>query len=135
MVEMTGVYLGEKHCETTHGPSGTKLSTDAPKDNAGKGDSFSPTDLVGVALATCILTTMAIVAERDGVDLKGSTYRVTKEMSANPRKIERLAVYLKLPAKTSDHDRKKLEHVAMTCPVHRSLHPDVQLPIVFEWTL
>jgi uncharacterized OsmC-like protein len=135
MVEMTGVYQGEKHCETTHGPSGAKLSTDAPKDNAGRGEAFSPTDLVAVALATCILTTMGIVAERDGVDLKGSTYRVTKEMHANPRKIERLAVSIKLPARIEPEYRKKLEHIALTCPVHRSLHPDVQMPVTFEWAL
>ncbi len=135
MVEMTGVYQGEKRCETTHGPSQSKLSTDAPKDNAGKGEAFSPTDLVGAALATCILTTMAINAEKDGVDLKGSTFRVTKEMSANPRKIQRLAVDLKLPARIETEYRKKMEHIALTCPVHRSLHPDVELPISFEWTL
>ncbi len=135
MVEMKGIYQGDKRCETTHGPSGSKLSTDAPKDNAGKGEAFSPTDLVGAALATCILTTMAIVAERDGKDIRGSTFRVTKEMSANPRKIERLAVYLQLPSHFDSEYRKKLEHIALTCPVHRSLHPDVQLPLTFEWTL
>jgi putative redox protein len=135
MVEMTGVYQGEKHCETTHGPSGSKLATDAPKDNAGRGEAFSPTDLVGVALATCILTTMGIVCERDGKDIKGSTFRVTKEMAANPRKIERLAVSIKLPSHIEPEYRKKLEHIAMTCPVHRSLHPDVQMPVIFEWVL
>jgi len=136
MVEMTGQYLGEKRCEMTHGPSGSKIATDAPKDNAGKGEAFSPTDLVGVALATCILTTMAIVAERDGVDLKGSTFKVTKEMTTvPPRKIERLTVSLKLPARIEADYRKKMEHVAHACPVHRSLHPDVQLPISFDWVL
>lgn len=135
MVEMTGIYKGDKRCETTHGPSQAKLSTDAPKDNFGKGEAFSPTDLVGTALATCILTTMAIVAERDGQDLRGSRFRVTKAMNPNPRKIAQLSVYLSLPAHIPESERKKLERIAMTCPVHRSLHPDVQMPVVFEWDL
>lgn len=132
---MTGRYLGEKRCEVTHGPSQTVISTDAPKDNAGKGEAFSPTDLVGTALASCILTTMAIVAERDGEDIRGSSFRVTKEMNPNPRKISRLSVDLNLPKKFSTEYRKKLEQIALTCPVHRSLHPDVQMPIQFHWIL
>ncbi len=135
MVEATGIYQGEKRCQVVHGPSKTQISTDAPKDNNGRGEAFSPTDLVGVALATCILTTIAIVAERDAVDVKGSSFRVTKEMSANPRKIDTLSVYLKLPAAIPTDYRSKLEHIAKTCPVHRSLHPDVKMPIVFEWVL
>ncbi|MGZ5279732.1 MAG: OsmC family protein [Pseudobdellovibrionaceae bacterium] len=119
-----------------HGPSGSKVATDAPKDNAGKGEAFSPTDLVGVALGTCILTTMAIVADRDGVNLKGSTFKVTKEMTAAPpRKIERLTVTILLPARIEAEYRKKMEHVAHACPVYRSLHPDVQMPISFDWVL
>lgn len=135
MVEMTGRYLGEKRCEATHGPSQSKIATDAPKDNNGRGEAFSPTDLVGTALATCILTTMAIVAERDGFDLRGSHYRVTKEMNPNPRKIAVLSVTLHLPSSFAPEYRKKLEHIALTCPVHRSLHPDVQMPIEFLWDL
>lgn len=135
MVEMTGIYVGEKRCETTHGPSGSKLSTDAPKDNNGKGEAFSPTDLVGTALATCILTTIAIVAERDGYDVKGSTFQVAKIMNPNPRKIADLPVTVKLPAHIPEDYRKKLEHIALTCPVHRSLHPDVKMPITFDWSL
>lgn len=135
MVEMTGVYHGDKRCETTHGPSSSKLHTDAPKDNNGKGEAFSPTDLVGTALATCILTTMAIVAERDGKDIKGSSFKVTKVMNPNPRKIAELAVTVKLPARIEPEYRKKLEQIAMTCPVHRSLHPDVQMPVTFDWSL
>jgi putative redox protein len=135
MVEMKGQYLGEKRCEAIHGPSGNTLATDAPKDNNGRGEAFSPTDLVGTALATCILTTLAIVAERDGKDLKGSTFRVTKVMNPNPRKIAELKVYLDLPAQFSPEYRKKLEQIALTCPVHRSLHPDVQMPIEFNWVL
>lgn len=135
MVEMTGIYKGEKHCDLTHGPSGSVISTDAPKDNNGRGEAFSPTDLVGAALASCILTTIAIVAERDGKDVKGSTFKVTKEMNNNPRKIASLKVELKLPANIPVDYRNKLEHIAMTCPVHRSIHPDVLMPISFDWSL
>jgi uncharacterized OsmC-like protein len=135
MVEMTGTYIGEKHCDLVHGPSGSKISTDAPKDNNGRGEAFSPTDLMGAALASCILTTIAIVAERDGKDVKGSTFKVSKEMNNNPRKIASLKVELKLPANIPVDYRNKLEHIAMTCPVHRSIHPDVLMPISFDWSL
>lgn len=135
MVEMSGIYQGEKHCELTHGPSGSKIQTDAPKDNAGRGEAFSPTDLMGVALGSCIITTMAIVAERDGKDFKNATFKVTKEMNPNPRKIQRLTVTLNLPASFDSDYRKKLEHIALTCPVYRSLHPDVEVPISFNWAL
>ena len=135
MVEMNGIYVGEKHCDLTHGPSGSKISTDAPKDNAGRGEAFSPTDLMGAALGSCILTTIAIVAERDGLSVQGSSFRVTKEMNPNPRKIAKLTVELKLPANIPADKRNKLEHIAMTCPVHRSIHPDVLMPITFDWSL
>lgn len=133
MVKSLAIYLGEKHCELTHEPSGARIETDAPKDNAGRGAAFSPTDLVGAALSSCILTTIAIVAERDGVQLTGAKAEVEKEMSANPRRIARLSVRVSLPSALESEYRKKLEHVAHTCPVHRSLHPDVQLPITFEY--
>lgn len=135
MVEMTGIYRGEKHCDLTHSPSGSVISTDAPKDNNGRGEAFSPTDLMGAALGSCILTTIAIVAERDGKDVKGSSFTVTKEMNPNPRKIASLKVELKLPAAIPQDYRSKLEHIAMTCPVHRSIHPDVLMPISFDYSL
>ncbi len=136
MVEMTGIYKGAKRCEVTHGPSGSLLSTDAPKDNNGLGEAFSPTDLVGVALATCVLTTMAIVAERDGkYDVKDSSFYLTTEMNANPRKIARLTVHFKLPSQIDSDYRDKLVQIAKTCPVHRSLHPEVDMPLQFEWVL
>ena len=133
MVKSYANYTGEKHCELTHEPSGARIETDAPKDNAGRGEAFSPTDLVGAALSSCILTTMAIVAERDGVAFAGAKAEVEKEMSANPRRIARLGVKVTLPKALPEDYRRKLEHVAHTCPVHRSLHPDVQLPITFEY--
>lgn len=135
MVEMSGVYQGEKHCELTHGPSGRTIVTDAPKDNAGRGEAFSPTDLVGASLASCILTTMAIAAEKEGLQLQGSTFKVTKEMASNPRRIQRLSVSLNLPKAIDSENRKKLEQVGLSCPVGRSLHPDIELPISFHWTV
>jgi putative redox protein len=133
MVEMSIVYKGEKHCEITHGPSKAKLDTDAPKDNHGRGESFSPTDLVGAALASCIVTTMAIVAERDGIEFKTASANVSKEMNNNPRKIARLPVDVTMPSGLTKEQRTKLEMIAHTCPVHRSLHPDVDAPIRFTY--
>jgi putative redox protein len=133
MVEMSAIYLGDKHCELQHGPSKSKIETDAPKDNNGRGENFSPTDLVGAALASCILTTMAIMAEKDGLSIKGAKARVTKEMQASPRQIAKLPVTIEMPAGLSATDRKRLEAAAHTCPVHRSLNSDVQAPISFNY--
>jgi putative redox protein len=133
MVKMTAVYRGEKHCELVHGPSNSKLETDAPRDNAGRGEKFSPTDLVGAALVSCILTTMAIVADRDNVDLTGAKGEVVKEMQNEPRRIGSLNVKIILPAKLDDKYRKKMENVAHACPVHKALHPDIQSEIEFDY--
>src|SRR5881227_1068332 len=123
MVEIKVVYEGQLHCTATHGPSGMTLTTDAPRDNMGKGEAFSPTDLVATALATCILTTMGIVAQRHNLDITGATAKVTKEMVSTPiRRIGRLPVTVKMPRKLSDEDQKRLENAAHTCPVHKSLH-------------
>src|SRR5258705_14023924 len=127
MVEITTTYDGQLRCTATHGPSGNTLITDAPKDNMGKGEAFSPTDLVATALATCILTTMGIVAQRHNLDMTGATARVTKEMMTSPiRRIRRLPVTVSMPRKLSDEDQKRLENAAHTCPVHKSLHADVE---------
>jgi uncharacterized OsmC-like protein len=133
MVKMSVVYQGQKHCELTHGPSGSRIETDAPRDNQGKGERFSPTDLVGAALASCILTTMALVAERDGVSIEGATAEVVKEMNPDPRRIKALPVLVRMPAHLAPEQRAKLERVANHCPVHRSLHPDVDARISFEY--
>lgn len=110
------------------------MATDAPKDNMGKGESFSPTDLVATALGTCILTTMGIAAQRMQLDLTGSKAVVTKEMTTEgPRKIARLNVTLNLPAKLTDEQRQKLENAGSNCPVYKTLHPDVQTPLTFHW--
>jgi uncharacterized OsmC-like protein len=130
-VSMKVVYEGQLHCELTHGPSGTKISTDAPKDNMGKGEAFSPTDLVGAALASCIVTTMAIVAQRDGIAFEGATAEVTKEMSSEPRRVGALPVTVRMPASLPEAARKKLENAARHCPVEKSIHPDIKREITF----
>ncbi|HEY8932425.1 MAG TPA: OsmC family protein [Rariglobus sp.] len=134
MVKITGEYQGDLHCIATHGPSGNTLVTDAPKDNQGRGEAFSPTDLVATALATCIATTMAIVARKQGVELKGLRYEVTKEMSTDaPRRIARLATTVWLPIPRTEPVAQALEHAAHHCPVHQSLGPQVDAPIIFHW--
>lgn len=135
MVETTIAYQGQLHCTATHGPSGSKIQTDAPVDNMGKGESFSPSDLVGAALGSCILTIMGIIAQRHNLDLTGTTCRVQKEMVSTPmRRIGRLAATVTVPVKLSGEDQRRLENAARNCPVHRSLHPSIESPIVFQWT-
>lgn len=131
MVKMNVVYQGELHCEATHGPSQSKIETDAPTDNKGRGERFSPTDLVGTALATCILTTMAIVAERDGFNFAGASIEVEKHMADKPRRIDALPLKITLSATLTADQRRKLEETAKHCPVHRSLHPDLKMTMTF----
>ncbi|HEY1788729.1 MAG TPA: OsmC family protein [Verrucomicrobiae bacterium] len=134
MVTIDIQYQGELHCEAVHGPSGTRLATDAPKDNMGKGESFSPTDLVATALGTCMMTLMGIAARSLNVDLTGTRVTVQKEMVATPmRRIGKLGVKISVPVKLTAEQKQKLEQTALTCPVHKSLHPDVQLPVEFVW--
>jgi putative redox protein len=134
MVTIDLEYEGELHCRAVHGPSGTVLSTDAPKDNQGRGESFSPTDLVAAALGSCMLTVMGIMARTLDVDIAGATATVEKEMSPAPvRRIERLTVKIVVPQRVSEEDRQKLERAAHTCPVHKSLHPEVKVGVEFGW--
>jgi len=134
MVNMSAVYTGTLHCRLTHGPSGSTIETDAPKDNLGRGECFSPTDLVGAALAACVLTTMAIVAKRDGVPFDGARAEVVKEMVAAPtRRIGALPVKVTMPKSIPSDYRAKLENAAHACPVHKSLHPDVKADLVFVY--
>jgi putative redox protein len=134
MVKIEIAYQGHLRCTAIHTDSGAALLTDAPKDNMGNGESFSPTDLVATALGTCMLTTMGIAAQRQNIDLSGTRVEVTKEMVADPqRRIGRLTVKFDVPARLSPEQRQKLESVARTCPVQKSLHPDVQTPITFNW--
>jgi putative redox protein len=135
-VEIDIVYAGGLRCDATHGPSGISLHTDAPVDNGGSGASFSPTDLVATALGTCIVTTLALVAQRHELELKGTKVHVRKEMVTDPvRRIGALPTKVTFPAGLviDDAMRTRLERAAAKCPVHQSLHPDVQLPIEFVY--
>lgn len=134
MVHIQAEYEGGLRCKATHGPSGTTLLTDAPLDNAGQGRAFSPTDLVATALGTCIMTTMAIWAERSGVQLKGARFAITKEMTTTaPRKIAKLTVKFDMPAGVSAEHRVRCEATAKACPVHHALHGNVELDVTFNW--
>ncbi|WP_404308858.1 OsmC family protein [Neorhodopirellula lusitana] len=133
-VEINGVYLGELHCQATHQPSGRTLDTDAPTDNGGRGESFSPTDLVATALGTCVLTILGLVAKRHEIDLSGAKVHVTKEMITEPvRRIGKLTTIVTLPEnlELDAAMQERLEAAARHCPVHQSLHPDIDAPIKF----
>jgi putative redox protein len=134
MVQIDGIYQGGLRCQAVHGPSGTTLVTDAPVDNHGRGESFSPTDLVATALGTCVLTVMGIVAEREKIDLTGMRVTVQKEMSAEPpRRIARLATRIVMPSGLTEQQKTKLEKAAHTCPVHQTLQGKVEMPIEFVY--
>ena len=133
-VAFSTTYLGDLRTQITHGPSGTVILSDAPVDNHGKGQAFSPTDLVAAALGSCMMTIMGIVAKRDGIALEGSTIAVEKHMSAEPpRKIARIDVRFTMARGVAAEQRAKLERAAHTCPVTLSLHPDVVQAISFTW--
>jgi putative redox protein len=120
-------------CRLTHGPSGTTIETVPPKDNGGTGMSFSPTDLVGAALASCALSTMALVAGREGLSWGDARASVEKRMTSAPRRIGELVVAFDMPREVRPDDRRRLEEAARQCPVARSLHPDVQVPMEFRY--
>jgi putative redox protein len=129
-------YVGDLHCKAVHGPSGNHLVTDAPVDNGGKGETFSPTDLAATGLGACLVTIMGIVAKRHGWDLTGTRVRVVKEMTSVPmRRIGALTATISIPAGrvTEARDRTLLERAADTCPVRQSLHPDVRVMMAFDW--
>lgn len=135
-VEVNIQYEGDLHCRAVHGPSGMKLITDAPLDNGGRGEAFSPTDLVGTALGTCMLTIMGLFAKNNNMDIEGTKVRVVKDMVADPvRRIGSLAVTFTLPegCRLSDSDKQKLQNAAETCPVKKSLHPDTKISVKFEF--
>lgn len=128
-------YTGGLRTKCEHLGSGNTFITDAPLDNNGMGQAFSPTDTVATGLASCMLTVMGIKANNLNVDLDQTTAEVTKHMEANPRRISKIEVLFRLPANISKKDRKILEHTANTCPVHYSLHPDIIRDISFSWEL
>jgi putative redox protein len=134
MVQIDAIYEGKLRCKATHAESGTTLLTDAPRDNEGNGESFSPTDLIATAIGTCMLTTMGIVAKRHDINFTGATVRVRKEMASAPvRRIAKLTIEINGPASVAEPSRLMLERAAIGCPVTQSLHPDVHTGIVFHW--
>ena len=134
MVDIDVESIGQLKTRAVHGPSRVVVFTAAPKDNQGDGSSFSPTDLLATALATCAVTTMEIAAAKHGVSLAGVTARVEKHMtSEGPRRIGRLPLVIEMPAGIDPELRGRLEAAAHACPVRRSLHPDVETDIEFRW--
>lgn len=132
-VEITGRYVGNLKTRLVHGPSGAELITAAPLDNAGDGSSFSPTDLAAAALGACMVTILGIVGERDGLDLGELEFRVRKSMASDPRRIAEVAVEIHMPRGLEPATRRKLERAALTCPVHRSLDPEMAKPVRFVY--
>ena len=134
MVPMSFVYRGDLRCEATHDPSSCKIETDAPADNQGKAQRFSPTDLMGVALATCAGTTLAIKGRPRGWKLDGMRMKVEKHMSAEgPRRVARLPVDIWMPSDFPVADRALAQEIADQCPARKSLHPDIDATITFHW--
>ncbi len=131
-------YLGDLRTQATHLQSSTQILTDAPIDNQGKGEAFSPTDLVAGALGSCMMTIMGIAARRDDIDLKGSEMEITKGMAADaPRRIARIGIHLKMVSDCpiSQEQQDRLERAAYTCPVALSLHPDIEQAVEFSWNV
>jgi len=126
-------YLGDLRTSSVHLQSGNQIITDAPTDNNGKGEAFSPTDMVANSLATCMLTVMGIKARDLEVDFSGSTAEVTKVMAADPRRIAEIHIVFQMNLKADDKTKTILERTGMTCPVHYSLHPEIKKEIIFNW--
>src|SRR5438128_9669355 len=134
MVKVDIEYSGNLHCDATHGPSQSKIATDAPTDNKGKGEAFSPTDLVATALGTCISTTMGLKADELGLDLRGMTVSVQKEMSKDaPRRIVGLPSEVHIPLPGDSPHREILEQTALNCPVHKRLPVEINRPTTYCW--
>lgn len=134
MVRIQLSYQGGLRCAATHEPSGNTINTDAPLDNNGRGEAFSPTDLVATALGACMATVMGIVAERKDIPLEGLRIEVRKHMSEDaPRRIARLEVDLHMPVPADHPERKLLESAARGCPVHHSLHPEIETVLNWIW--
>lgn len=129
------IYKGSLRCEATHLQSGSMIETDAPTDNKGKGERFSPTDMLCVSLATCIVTTMGIKGIDMDIDLTNTSVEVTKHMLPDPRRVAKIEVKLNMPSalKLDEKDKTILERVGNNCPVTKSLHPDMQVEIQYNW--
>jgi putative redox protein len=134
MVEIHIDYEGELHCSARHIPSGNVLVTDAPVDNNGRGEAFSPTDLVATALGACMATVMGIVAKRKEVELAGMKISVQKHMSTDaPRRIIALPVAITMPISADHPIAALLEAAVHACPVHHSIHPDIKVDVIWTW--
>lgn len=133
MVKCKMTYEGGLHCKLEHEPSQATVSTDAPVDNHGKGESFSPTDLMCSAMAACMMTIMGIYAQEKGLNLEGTTIEVGKVMSANPRRIARIETDITLPLPADTPHKTALEQCVLGSPAMRSLHPDIEVPITWNW--
>ncbi len=128
------IYKGSLRTEATHIKSGNRLITDAPTDNRGKGEAFSPTDLIATGLASCMLSIMGIKAMDKGIDMEGARAEATKIMASNPRRIAKIEVKIHMPDKPfTDKEKMLLERAAHGCPVRRSLHPDLEEVLEIIW--
>lgn len=132
-VEITGRYAGALKVDLRHGPSGTEMRTAAPLDNNGDGSSFSPTDLLAASLGACMVTVMGIYAQKNGIPFEGTEFRLEKHMRADPRRVDAIPVTIRMPAALDPHQRRVLENVALTCPVHRSLLPEIRKDVRFVY--
>ena len=128
------IYQNNLRTEAEHIASGEKIITDAPIDNNGKGEAFSPTDLVATALGSCMITIMAIAAEKHGVDVSRTNALVKKEMSSDPRRISEIIIDINMDKNIDKKDRERLEKAALACPVHKSLHPEIKKKIQFFYS-
>ncbi len=128
-------YKGDLRCMATHLQSGSQIETDAPTDNRGKGERFSPTDTLCVSLATCAITTMALKAIDMNIELRETKIEVTKHMLSDPRRIGQIDITIKFPESLTPDEKDKtiLERTGNNCPVFKSLHPDVKVNMVYEW--
>ena len=134
MVKIEIEHTGCLHSEALHTESGTRIHTDAPLDNGGKGESFSPTDLLATALGTCMTTTMDLYAKKNGFSIDGAKAVVLKHMVSQPsRRVGRLDVVVDMPLSSSHPEREALEKVALNCSVAKSLSPEIQIPVSFSW--
>jgi putative redox protein len=127
-------YLGDLRTQSKHLRSGNEITTDAPIDNNGKGEAFSPTDLLATSLGNCMLTIMGMVAERNQIDIRGTKVDITKIMEANPRRVSEIIVEMQMPnGNFTDQEKQLLENAARTCPVAKSLHPDLKQNLLINW--
>ena len=133
MATIETTYLGGLRTEATHVQSGNKLITDAPTDNQGRGEAFSPTDLLSASLGSCMLTIMGILARNQNINIDNTKCSITKIMAANPRRVGEIKITFQFPEQYSGQHQKMLENAALTCPVYESLHPDLVKTVDFGW--